>query len=281
MSTFARIGFMQGRLSPLVEGRIQAFPWMHWRDEFPAARQLGLGFLEWTLDHERFHENPLLTDAGRREIAEHARRYGVHPVSLTGDIFMQAPFWRVTGSERAARLLELDLVLNACVAADIHLVVVPLVDSGSMANSGQEQIVVDEFLSRANRMRRDGLVVAFESDYGPQELARFMERLPADCFGVNYDIGNSAALGYDCGEEISAYGSRIRNVHVKDRVFGGTTVPLGTGNADLPRAIALLRDSGFDGRFILQTARATNGNHADVLAKYAAMTAGWLAAPRP
>ena len=29
----ARIGFMQGRLSPQVDGKIQAFPWVHWRDE--------------------------------------------------------------------------------------------------------------------------------------------------------------------------------------------------------------------------------------------------------
>ncbi len=280
MSSLNRIGFMQGRLSPLVDGRIQAFPWTHWRDEFPAAEALGLGMLEWTLDHERFRENPLLTDAGQREIAELTRRHGVRPVSLTGDIFMQAPFWRTAGSERATRLAELDLVLDACAAAGIGIVVVPLVDAGAMASSDHEQVVANEFGSRADRLRRDGLVVAFECDYGPQELARFIEQLPVDCFGVNYDIGNSAALGFDCGEEISAYGPRIRNVHVKDRVLGGTTVPLGTGNADLPRAFALLRDSRFEGRFILQTARATDGDHAGVLAGYAAMTAGWLAARR-
>lgn len=276
MRTLERIGFMQGRLSPLVDGRIQAFPWAHWRDEFPAAEALGLRLMEWTLDHEGFRANPLLTDEGRREIAALAGRHGVQPVSLTGDIFMQAPFWRAKGSERVTRLAELDLVLSASVAAGIGIVVVPLVDSGSMENSDHEQVVVDEFGSRADRLRRDGLVVAFECDYGPQELARFIERLPADCIGVNYDIGNSAALGYDCAEEIAAYGARIRNVHVKDRVLGGTTVPLGTGNADLPRAIALLRDSKFDGRFILQTARAADGDHAGVLARYAAMTASWL-----
>ena len=34
-----RIGFMQGRLSPPVEGRIQAFPWLCWTSEFAIAER--------------------------------------------------------------------------------------------------------------------------------------------------------------------------------------------------------------------------------------------------
>lgn len=44
---------MQGRLSPLVNGCIQAFPWSCWRDEFPLAQQHGFRLLEWTLDQDR------------------------------------------------------------------------------------------------------------------------------------------------------------------------------------------------------------------------------------
>ena len=32
-----KIGFMQGRLSPLVNGHIQAFPWQNWEREFAIA----------------------------------------------------------------------------------------------------------------------------------------------------------------------------------------------------------------------------------------------------
>ena len=52
---------LQGRLSPVVDGKIQAFPWAHWRDEFPEAARLSLKLLEWTLDHDRLSENPLMT----------------------------------------------------------------------------------------------------------------------------------------------------------------------------------------------------------------------------
>ena len=99
----AEIGFMQGRLSPPVDGKIQAFPWDRWRDEFAAAEKIGIGLMEWTLDHDRLAENPLMTAEGRDEIKALSARHGVRVLSLTGDIFMQMPFWRVAGATRDQR----------------------------------------------------------------------------------------------------------------------------------------------------------------------------------
>ena len=59
MTTLERIGFMQGRLSAMVDGKIQAFPWNEWREEFPRAQALGLTRIEWTIDQDRLRENPL------------------------------------------------------------------------------------------------------------------------------------------------------------------------------------------------------------------------------
>jgi L-ribulose-5-phosphate 3-epimerase len=270
------IGFMQGRLSPQVNGMIQAFPWNDWEQEFPLARQLAIPLMEWTLDQARLDENPLMTAAGRQRIAALSARHGVRVGSLTGDIFMQAPFWRVSGAERASRLREFDRVTEACTDADIRYVVVPLVDNGAMHSRAEEDVVVAELAARANWLATRNLAVVFECDYVPIELARFIDRLPAPVFGINYDIGNSAALNYDCGEELAAYGHRVLNVHIKDRIRGGTTVPLGTGNADLPRALGLLVKRGYCGSYILQTARATDGDHAGALRKYRDLTLGWL-----
>jgi L-ribulose-5-phosphate 3-epimerase len=273
-----RIGFMQGRLCAQVNGMIQAFPWDEWQLEFPRAQALGIDLMEWTLDHARLSENPLLTSEGRARIAALSQQHGVEVGSLTGDIFMQAPFWRVAGAERAQRLAEFERVAEACAAAGIRYIVVPLVDNGAMKTPEEEDTVVAELTQRAAWLAARHLVVVFECDYLPADLARFIARLPAETFGINYDIGNSAALDYDCGAEFAAYGARIRNVHIKDRVKGGTTVPLGTGNANLPRALGLLARSGYTGNFILQTARAADGDHAGALRRYRDLSRGWLAA---
>ena len=63
------IGVMQGRLLPQVQGRIQAFPWAHWRDEFELASRHGFQSIEFIFEADRSHENPVYTDEGVSEIA--------------------------------------------------------------------------------------------------------------------------------------------------------------------------------------------------------------------
>ena len=269
------IGYMQGRLSPLVDGKIQAFPWDHWQDEFPVAQRLGLRAMEWTLDQDRLYENPLMTAAGRARIRELSAAHGVAIRSLTGDCFMQAPFYKASGSRRAALLRDLGAIVDACAELGVRDIVFPLVDNGSIENAAQEEDLRLGLMPLMRPLADRGMRIVFESDYAPREVVRFITTLPQAVFGINYDIGNSAALGYDPQEEIASYGQRIYHVHVKDRVRGGTTVPLGTGNADFPAVFGALRRSGYGGDFVLQTARAADGDHAGALARYRDCVAHW------
>lgn len=272
----ARIGFMQGRLSPQVEGKIQAFPWEHWQAELAVARANGFDLMEWTLDADRLYENPLMTAQGQAQIRALSQRHGVEIASITGDFFMHAPFHKARGAERERRLRDLRAVCEACPQVGIRVLVLPLVDAGRIDAPEEELDVIAVLSAFSPELERVGLCIAFESDYQPRRLAAFIRALPGR-YGINYDIGNSASLGYDAPEEIDAFGARIVNVHVKDRVRGGTTVPLGTGHADFPGAFRALRRAGYAGNFILQTARAADGQHAAALVRYRAMTQRWIA----
>jgi len=274
----ARVGFMQGRLSPPVDGRIQAFPWADWEREFPVAQGLGFARMEWTLDYPRALDNPIMTAAGRKRIATLAAAHGVRVEGLTGDLFMQRPFWKAQGEERQELITHLDLVLDACAAVGVGVIVVPLVDNASIQSEAQERALEEVFAARAERLIRDGLIIAFECDYAPQPLARLIERFPSTAFAITYDIGNSAAAGYAFSEELAAYGPRIGHVHIKDRVRGGGTVPLGSGSADIKGTLQRLEREGYGGLYTLQTARAADGDHAGVLARYRAMALAWLGA---
>ena len=94
------IGFMQGRLSSLVDGKIQAFPRLHWRDEFPIANEHRFKIMEWVLDQDQLYENPLMTEKGREEIKSLMYKYNVSIPALTGGCFMQAPFYKTSGKKR-------------------------------------------------------------------------------------------------------------------------------------------------------------------------------------
>ncbi len=270
------IGFMQGRLSPLVNDKIQAFPWDAWEGEFPAARQLGLGLMEWTLDQERLYENPLMTPEGQKRIRKLCQLHDLAILSLTGDCFMQAPFWKVDGKARTKLKSDFLAICRASATVGIQLIVVPLVDNGRLETTEQENLLVEFLMVQQFFLSKHNLRVIFESDFTPVELARFIARLPAERFGINYDIGNSAALGFNPPEEFAAYGERVVNVHVKDRLFGGTTVPLGEGNADFECVFSLLAQQGYKGNFILQTARAREADHGIMLARYHNLVQGWI-----
>lgn len=270
------IGFMQGRLCDRVDGKIQAFPWRDWESEFPSAAAIDLHLMEWTIDQERLYENPLMTADGQKRIRELCRNHDISIGSLTGDCFMQAPFWKVAGEDRTNLQRDFLAIGSACAQVGIQMMVVPLVDNGRIDTSEQEDVLVKFLLEQQQFLRDTNLQVIFESDFKPAELARFINRLPVEQFGINYDIGNSAALGFNPTGEFAAYGSRVVNVHVKDRVLGGTTVPLKTGSADFDAVFTALARQNYGGNYILQTARAVDGNHAEVLAAYRDMTQQWM-----
>jgi hexulose-6-phosphate isomerase len=274
----SRIGFMQGRLSPRIDGKIQAFPWPYWEAEFPLAKSLGLSFMEWTLDQDRIFENPLMTQAGRAAIRQLSKENDLIVSSLTGDCFMQAPFWKTKGEAQAELIATFEKVLNACADVGIKFVVVPLVDNGALTTPEEQDLLVKTLLGFVPLMQKHGLVVVFESDFPPSQLAEFISRLPADCFGINFDMGNSASLGWDPETEIAMLAKRIVNVHVKDRVLGGTTVPLGQGNTNFHKVFASLRAANYNGNFILQTARAVDDDHVETLRRYSEFVASQIGA---
>ena len=271
-----QIGFMQGRLCDCVGGKIQAFPWRDWEKEFPAAAAIDLHLMEWTLDQERLYENPLITADGRDKIRRLCQQHDVSISSLTGDCFMQAPFWKISGIARADLQSDFLAIGRACAAVGIRMIVVPLVDNGRLETAEQENVLVDFLLAKQSFLTEQRLKIIFESDFTPHELARFIARLPAEQFGINYDIGNSAALGFNPAEEFAVYGARVVNVHVKDRVLGGTTVPLKSGCVNFDAVFSAIAKQNYQGDFILQTARAVDRNHAQVLCSYRDMTQQWL-----
>ncbi|MCP9915163.1 sugar phosphate isomerase/epimerase family protein [Cyanobium sp. ATX 6F1] len=271
-----KIGFMQGRLSPLVDGRIQAFPWSCWEDEFIRGSQAGFDLIEWTIDHERLHENPLLSTSGRSTIRHLSDEMRLTVASVTGDCFMQAPFWKAEGSIRRHLLNEFNYVLQACEMLGVSFLVVPLVDSGSIDNHEQISALLDDLMPWTYWLLDRKISILFESDFGPQELGEMIGQFPSIAFGVNYDVGNSASLGWNPHEEISVYGDRIMNVHVKDRLRGGESVPLGQGDADFAMVFGELERVSYSGDFILQTARAVDDDHLGALVVYLNMVKGWL-----
>jgi len=83
--------------------------------------------------------------------------------------------------------------------------------------------------------------------------------MPHESVKVNYDIGNSASLGYKIYEEFEAYGDRITDIHIKDRAYNGGSVELGTGNVNFDKFLMILKKFKYEGLIIMQAYRDDEG----------------------
>lgn len=260
------IGFMQGRLSDLVDNKIQSFPWEKWEKEFLLAKENSFSIMEWTLDAKDLYKNPIMSKEGRKKINYLSKKFNLFIPSLTGDCFMQEPFWKANKPEKLQK--DFIAVCESASKLGIRDIVVPLVDNGSLENAYQRELLIDYLKSKKKYFIERKLRILFESDFDPLKLKDFIVRLPEDIFGINYDIGNSASSNFDSNEEFLNYGKRIFNVHIKDRKIRGTTVPLGQGDADFSKVFKNIMKINYRGNFILQTARAKDNNHVNALLKY-------------
>ena len=253
-----KIGFMQGRLSSMIGNKIQAFPSKNWFKEFKIAKSIGISLMEWTIDQKNLYKNPLLTETGRNKIQLLSKKFDIRIESLTGDCFMQSSFWKFKNHKRQKLQKDFLNIVKASSQVGIKKIIVPLVDNGSLQNLSQQKIIL-KFMSNITKiLKKNKQMILFELDMEPKKANNFISKFNSKYFGINYDIGNSASLGFDPKKEFISYGKRIKNVHIKDRVYKGNSVKLGYGNANFEKVFSLFSKIKYRGNYILQTARAKN-----------------------
>jgi L-ribulose-5-phosphate 3-epimerase len=255
-----RIGIMQGRLVPPTAHRIQCFPRQNWADEFELGVQAGIDCIEWIYDLYGADVNPLATDVGVAQMKALAQKTGVQVLSICADYFMDRPLVRASAGEMAERLAIFDWLLGRSALLSINRMIVPFVDSSRIDTDEEFEGVIGTLQRILPMAERVGIEIHLETSLPPARFASLLERLPHPLLKANYDSGNSSSLGYQPRDEFAAYGKRVGSVHIKDRLLGGSTVPLGTGSADFPALIESLKTVGYAGDFILQVARGVPGD---------------------
>jgi hexulose-6-phosphate isomerase len=253
------IGQMQSRLSPPPGNMVQYFPEKHWADEFPAAREAGFDCIEWTYDINGNDVNPLSNEASAALFAELKARHGIAVDSLCANYFVHRPLLKGSAAEQAERRENLLWLLRRCRALGIGRVVLPFLDASTIEDP-ERRPAADLLRGVIDETGPDSPEIALETDLPPTALADLLAMIDRDQATVNYDSGNSASLGFNADEEFAAYGSKIKAVHIKDRVRGGSNVPLGTGSTDFQKFLRNLDAINYQGKFILEICRSKPGD---------------------
>jgi hexulose-6-phosphate isomerase len=254
MGLTKQIGIMQGRLSPRIDGKIQAYPAKTWQKEFEISKEIGYSAIECIVE-KPLEINALMSKSGMQEIKEIILKTGVRVDYVCADIFMQQPLVRMSEKikEENKKILE-QILINSKEIGAIG-VEIPFVDASSIKTESEIEELISVTEDAFKLAGEIGIDVSLETDLNAKEFKKLLEKIDLDHVKANYDIGNSASLGYEPLEELENYGQKILNVHVKDRKLGSTTVPLGTGNADIRCVFEKLDEIGYTGGITMQAAR--------------------------
>lgn len=254
------IGIMQGRLTKSKGRGIQFFPFENWREEFKMAQKLGLEEIEFIFDLYKYRQNPLWSKKGRKIIQFLIKKTGVNVNSVCADYFMRRPFFRVNENTYRDNFLKLKRLVKYSSEIGASLIEIPLVDNSSIKNEKEEVLLVDMIHKIIPFLEKYRIKIGFETDLSPKKLLALIKKINNPLVGANYDTGNSSSLGYDPMEEMKTFGKYILNIHIKDRLYKGSTVTLGSGDTQFKRFYRYLSNLDYNGSLILQAARGKEGD---------------------
>ena len=253
------IGVMQGRLLPKYKGRYQAHPVNYWQDEFFIAKSLELDCIEFILDFNDVEKNPLMSSYGIKEINSLIKQTDVSVNSICADYFMEKPLHSINDKEANQSFATLEYLIEIASELNLKDIVIPCVDQSSLADSKSFNRFIDRVSKIIPLIESNNVNLSLETDLAPLPFAQLLTQLNSKNITVNYDIGNSAAQGYDPIDELTTYGSKISDIHIKDRVFSGGPVLLGEGDANFFAFFNKIKEFDYKGPFIMQAYRDDEG----------------------
>jgi len=264
------LGVMQGRLSEPTSERIQEFPGTSWREEFQRAALIDLHLLEWTLDLQGLYQNPFMTPAGHKEIKKLSKQHNIRVESVTLDCFLEGPLHRSHPITLAkSEMKDLVAVAENAHNLGVSIGILPLVAESGLDDRETLRGLFSKLAIAEDTCVELNFQIALECEFDTETIDWISQEIrELRHVGFNFDTGNSASLGNNPNEELSIYGDKLFNVHIKDRKLKGKTVPLGQGNADFEAISLGLKELNYNGNMILQAARQQRGQEIETVSSY-------------
>ncbi len=247
-----QLGIMSGRLSVSINNRIQEFPIDSWREEFEKAHNIGYDVIEWVFD---LNKNPIMYDDGVKEIKSHCVSSGIKINSVCADYFMINLLFNASDSQLSQNTSVLKTLIRQCHKCEISILELPFVDSSSLKTESDQTQILQNLELVLPYAQENNVVIALETDLSPHSFSNLLEKFNHPNLMANYDVGNSTANCFDISDELKVLKDWIVNMHVKDRIKKGGTVPLGTGDTDFDLFFQTLKKIAYCKDLIIQGAR--------------------------
>jgi len=252
------LGIMQGRLLPKYKNQFQSFPKNSWKKEFALAKKFNLKYIEFIFGDKNVNAHPLL-DRKKIQIIKNLEKINQIKIrSICADYFIYNPLFE--GSSKKKINLLKKLIYNASYLK-VTDIVLPFVDNSSLNSKIKLKKTIQILNSLSDFLDKMNINIALETDLNPGDYLVFIKSLKSKRYTINYDLGNSAYKNYDISDEFKTYGNKISSIHIKDRLIGGPSVVLGTGDVNFEKFFFLFKKyiRRNDIYFIMQCYRDNEG----------------------
>lgn len=225
---------------------------------FALAREIGLDGIQ--VNMGTTHNNMWLRQPEvRQQYLDASRAAEVKICSLALGELNTVPLM----SEPLAALWTADSI-DVAVALGVKNILLAFFDKGELReeNAADMRRVIDVLKELAPRAEKAGVVLGIESYLSVQGHLQILDAVASPAVQVYYDFYNShVTKGYDFREELKALGGeRICEVHFKE----GPHMLGQSGKPDWSEVAASLRDIGYDGWVVLETAAPSGDVVADM-----------------
>ncbi len=236
-------GVLQGRLSEPVNKKMQEFP-SNWKSEFNFLNHIELSGIEWLITPNDNLNNPFFIESN----------LPTNILSVCVDTMVNNSFYKDEFMNQ-----NLVPVLNKMVELNLNKIVIPLLEDSSVEN----EYIRHEFLKNITPISENypSINFCFEFECDKEIVMEVVNK--KNNFFITYDTGNFTSTykeKIDHKELIHYFGSKIKNVHFKDRTFNGETKHFGLGDTDFKIIIDSLKNINYTDNIILQLARDVDGD---------------------
>jgi len=198
--------------------------------------------------------NPVFTASGLLDVRRAAADAGVAIPSLCLGALNGFGFKSGDPSvrERAAGLIQDAIRVAGELGA--RVVLIPFFGDSELFTPEDRERVVRGLAGMAPEAERAGVMLGMENTLSAEQDLEMLSAIGSPAVGVYFDVSNAMWWHHNSPDEIRRLGPAIAQVHFKDGSGGHSNAMLGRGHVDYPACVAAMRDIGYAGWVVLESA---------------------------
>lgn len=198
--------------------------------------------------------NPVFSAAGLEEVRRAATETGLAVPSICLGALNGFGYKSADPAVRRRTTDLLRATLGVAGELGARVLLVPFFGESELFSAEERARVAEGLAAVAPEAERAAVVLAMENTLSAEQDLEILATVGSPAVGVYFDVSNAMWWQHNSPDEIRRLGPAIAQIHFKDGRGGHSNAMLGQGHVDFPACVAAIREIGYDGWIVLESA---------------------------